>query len=114
MKNFIVINDSNDENVAGDLCLYENRGQALQAVEIYDVDDDSILIYELSGLRLKLVYDKIRGKLDLVSKESQFEGLRNVLLNHIEHIGLSVENENADNEELARIIFSYDPNPYAG
>ncbi|QLC24471.1 hypothetical protein HFP57_05175 [Parasphingopyxis algicola] len=114
MSDFIIINDSNDENVAGDICIYESRENALRALEIYDIEDDCILIYELSGLRLKLAYDQKNGTLEFESNENRFEGLRNVLLNHIEHLGLDIETHNLDKDELARIIFRYDPNPHAG
>ena len=115
MNGFVIINDCLQEMEAGDVSVYDSATNALRAMEVHDIGDDNIHIYDDARQRLKLVLVYRDGKEDINFEETGtvFEGLADVLLQSAKVIGIVFEEDNPSFEALVSALYRYSPNPYA-
>lgn len=116
MKPPIIINDSQNPKLSGDLCVYDSVEWAQKSHEPYDADDKYIRIFDSEGRLLKMTPLWESYEIRLSSAEetpSHLEELTGLLRHFLPRIGVS-ESEAAgmSRDEMLNVIYNRDPNPY--
>lgn len=108
---YIIINDSANEELAGDIRIYESLDKAVSSLEISDAGDENIKIYNDEGY---IYYPEIKSELniDLVISSKKFERFSNIIMYHATEIGINIGVNDHLNEIIEK-IFNRNPNPYS-
>jgi hypothetical protein len=117
MKPPIIINDSAQIDVSGDLRVYDSIEAAEESLERDDARDDQLHAFDSEGRLLKIIADRgLRGGAHLEEAEASVghrQTLLTILKDFLVKMGLLKTNvESLALEELIRASYDKSPNPY--
>lgn len=118
MKPPIVINESPQSELAGDLCVYGSVEWAQLAHEAHDAEDEDIRAFDSEGRLLKMVPLWETSSVRLEPAEDMpghLEALTSLLRDFLLRVGIpKLQVEAMSIDEMLKAVYDRDPNPYSG
>ena len=116
MREAIVINDSPSRKRAGDVRVYASIETAVRSLEICDVADKQLHLWDASGDELAVIAaDLTEVRIEKkIPRVNSVDTLTSVLFEHISRHEPSTLMAGPSLNELLTIAYRLDPDPYSG